>query len=116
MPKKVDKYENERKEVLVKLFNILGINDNNNTFLLHELDENKEKQEAILSLEPEIKKYFFCGKWSCFKDPDIKRKYLSLAKNVIKELGYLAMSARRNIKINDETNNVVVYHIAKNNL
>ena len=34
MPKTVDKYDKERLQVLHKIFNILGINENNNKFLL----------------------------------------------------------------------------------
>jgi hypothetical protein len=45
MPKTVDKYDKERLDVLHKIFNILGINENNNKFLLHELDEDLKKQK-----------------------------------------------------------------------
>lgn len=58
MPKQVNKYTNERKDVLNKMFSILGINEKNNTFLLHELDTNIDKQNKILDLETDIKKHF----------------------------------------------------------
>jgi len=49
MPKTVDKYDKERLDVLHKIFNILGINENNNKFLLHELDSDvsMEKLDGI---------------------------------------------------------------------
>lgn len=103
MPKVVDKYDKERLEVLHKIFNILGINENNNKFLLHELDNDKKKQEEILALEPEIKKYFICGKWNCFTDSTIKRKYLSFVKNVVKNMNYQIISTRRLIKEQKDT-------------
>jgi hypothetical protein len=108
MPKTVDKYDKERLEVLHKIFNILGINENNNKFLLHELDEDLKKQEDILALEPEIKKYFICGKWSCFKN-DMKREALSYVKHVVKDMGLITMTTNNTI----DTKRVKVYHIVK---
>jgi len=116
MPKKIDKYDNERKELLIKLFNILGINENNNTILLHDLDTNEKLQNEILSLEPDIKKYFFCGKWSCFSDPNIKRKYLSFIKYLMKDMDYYMMSQRKFFKLeNGNTYRDTIYHIIKKN-
>lgn len=57
MPKRVDKYDKERLDVLHKMFEILGINENNNTFLLHDLDNDTEKQNQILELEPPMTEY-----------------------------------------------------------
>ena len=57
MPKKVDNYMEEQKIVLHKIINILCGN-NNNVFLLHDIDNNVEKQQQIYNLEPDIKKYF----------------------------------------------------------
>jgi len=116
MPKQVDKYTNERQEVLNQMFQILGIDESNNKFLLHELDANVEKQNRILELEPNIKKYFICGKWNCFTDPTVKRKYLSIIKCLLKDMGFSVMSARRNIKNDDQTIGVVVYHITQNKI
>ena len=109
MPKVVDKYDKERLEVLHKIFNILGINENNNKFLLHELDNDTKKQEEILALEPEIKKYFICGKWSCFKN-EMKRIALSYIKHVVKDMGLITMITNNTI----DMKRVKVYHIVKN--
>lgn len=104
MPKQVDKYDKERLEVLHKMFNILQINETNHTFLLHELDNDLHKQTQILELQTDIKKYFICGSWSCFKDPNIKRKYLSLIKHTFKDMGYKFFSVRKFFKTDDNTN------------
>lgn len=96
------------------MFQILGIGEKNNTFLLHELDTNVDKQNKILELEPDIKKYFICGKWSCFKDPEMKRRYLSFIKYVTKDMEYNMLSAKANIKKDDNTYiHDVTYHIIK---
>jgi len=115
MPKQVDKYTKERQDVLDKMFSILGINEKSNTFLLHELDSNVDKQNQILQLEPEIKKYFVCGTWNCFTDPNIKRKYLSIIKNTVKHMGLQIMITTNLIKNEDNTSKRrKVYHIVKN--
>ena len=114
MPKQVDKYNKERQDVLNKMFSILGINENNNTFLLHELDSNVDKQNKILELEPDIKKYFICGSWSCFRTPDIKRKPLSMIKCLMKDMGFVILSSRIKISNDDNTNtNLTKYNILK---
>lgn len=114
MPKQVDKYTAERQEVLQKMFSILGINENNNTFLLHELDSNIEKQNKILDLEPEIKKYFICGSWSCFKNDTVKNKALSIIKSLVKNMGLQVMITVNAIKGDDGVpKKRKVYHIVK---
>ena len=96
MPKKIDKYQNERQNVINRVFEILGINERNNMFGLHELDNNKEKQDQILALEPDIKKYFLCGTWTYFKyDDNIKRRPLSLIKSLMKDMNYNITSTRK---------------------
>lgn len=109
MPKKVNDCNQERNIVINKLFDLLNINENNNKFSLHHLDNNTELQENILSLEPKIKKVFICGTWSCFKNNDFKRKPLSIIKCIMKDIGYNVLSIRK------KTNGVrdTEYHIVK---
>ena len=115
MPKTVEKYENERKKLLEKMFSILGVNSENNKFYLHELDSNEKKQQEILDLEPEIKKYFICGRWSCFKNPNMKREALSFVKHVVKDMGYELYAVRRLLKHDNGTQyRDTIYNIAKN--
>ena len=87
MPKKVEQFENERKEIVGKLFNLLGINESNNMFSLHKIDENKELQDSIILLEGDVKKYFICSEWSCFKKKDkLNRRWLSFIKYILKDM------------------------------
>lgn len=118
MPKQVDKYDNERQNVLNKIFDILGINQTNNKFLLHDLDNDLEKQNKILELKPDIKKYFVCSSWTCFKREDgIKRKVLSIIKNLVKDMGYIAQTSRKIIKNDDNTtSSITIYKIFKNTI
>lgn len=89
MPKKVELYDDERKVVLNKMFEILNIDEKNNMFSLHKMDNDKEKQDLIIGLEDDIKKFFLCGEWTCFKKKNtVKRRWLSMIKYVVKDMGY----------------------------
>lgn len=87
MPKKIELYTTERQDVINKLFDILEITNSNKIFSLHRLDKDIETQEKIISLEPEIKKYFKCGRWTCFNHKDnVNRKWLSIIKYLLKDM------------------------------
>jgi hypothetical protein len=88
MPKTIQNYTNERNELLQKMFNILEISKEHNTISLNKLDSDSEKQQKILDLIPDIKKYFLCSRWSYFSNQhtDFKRSYLSLIKSVLKAM------------------------------
>lgn len=93
MPKKIDQYGPERLEVLNKLLQIIGITEQNNMFSLHKFDNDLAVQNAIIGLESDVKKYFLCGEWSCFKKKDtVKRRWLSLIKYVVKDMNYNLVS------------------------
>ena len=109
MPKKVDNYMEEQNIVLYKIINIL-CGDNNNVFLLHDIDNNLEKQQQIYDLEPDIKKYFICSKWGCYKLQS-KRKWLSLIKNICKTLNINITSATLIEKDNKVSTSNTMYKI-----
>ena len=107
MPKQIN--TDKQKEVLDKIYKILNINEGNKTFSLKELDENVDKQNAILGLEEEIKEGFCYSKWACFRR-EIKRKWLSIVKNVMKEMDVKLISSNKAFK--NETGkfeNVMIY-------
>ena len=52
-----EKYKNERENICNKILEILDL-DEKNSFLLVDLDNDTEKQKAILDMKDEIKKYF----------------------------------------------------------
>ena len=85
MPKKVDQYENERKDVLNRMLEILGITEENKEICLNDIDNDPEKIERINELDTDIKKYFLTSKWAAFKSKPIKRRYFSLLKSLLKE-------------------------------
>ena len=103
MKTKTDLYTKEREIILDKLFQILNINEKNNTFFLGDLDADEDKQNQILVLETDIRKYFASAHWACFNNHNIKRKVLSIIKNVGKIMNYNIISNRKYRKC-EETN------------
>lgn len=50
-------YKKEQDELVDKIINILEL-DNENSIILYNLDNDKIKQDKILELIPEIRKYY----------------------------------------------------------
>jgi hypothetical protein len=84
---KAERYEKEQKEILKRLNEIIGLDENNNKFILSEINNDKEKQEKIKGLDEEVKKYFAHGKWAYYKK-EIMNEWLSLVRSIYKEMGY----------------------------
>ena len=83
-----EKYQIEREEICKKIINILCLNEDN-TFLLYDLDNDYEKQNKILEMKEEIQKFFACSTISSFK-PNFpcKRPYLNIIRSILRQQGY----------------------------
>ena len=82
-PSKRLKYVEERKDVLNKLYYILGVTENNTVFYFEDIDDDKKAQ--IKELEGDIKKYFNAGKWSCFVR-NLDDPLSSLIRTILKDM------------------------------
>jgi hypothetical protein len=83
-----EKYQTEREEICNKIITILKLKEDN-SFLLCELDEDVEKQNKILELKEEIKKYFACSTISSFKPNfECKRPYLNIIRSILRKQNY----------------------------
>ncbi len=111
-----DKYKIEREEICKKIIDILKL-DTNNSFLLSELDEDTEKQTALLGMKEEIQKCFACSTISSFKPNfECKRPYLNIVKSIIRQQNYLFNGSSIVIKLeNGESKTTKKYHIFRNN-
>jgi hypothetical protein len=108
-----EKYKIEREELCKKLLAILNL-DENNSFLLCDLDADIEKQTAILNMKEEIQKCFACSTISSFKPNfDCKRPYLNVVRGILRKQGYTFIST--DIKINDVVKRTKKYLIFRNN-
>jgi len=101
MTKKSDKYTEERQALVDQLIDILNL-DLQRSFILYELDHNPEKQEEIMALIPEIKKYYSHGLIGGIKDQDKhKRPWLSIIKHLLRDY-YNIISSEYLHQINEE--------------
>jgi hypothetical protein len=83
-PKKNEKYINEQKELQVKLFNLLPLDDQNSVTLV-QLDNDIETQNAIMSLLPDIRKYFAIRNSTTLSEPQkAERPWLSIIRFILK--------------------------------
>jgi hypothetical protein len=83
-----EKYKIERETICKNLIYILQL-DENNSFLLSDLDSDTEKQTAILNMKEEIQKCFACSEISSFKPNfECKRPYLNIVRGILRKQGY----------------------------
>lgn len=93
-------YKSEQYEIIDKIMNILEL-DKNNSILLYNLDKDKEKQDSIMELVPDIKKYFRYKTFKGVSDPESsKRPYVSVIRQCTKER-YKMLSVDSNLKLED---------------
>ena len=105
--KKTEKYRAECEAIVERLRTILEL-DADNSFYLCELDGNEEKQRRILELVQEIKVCFYTSSWTGVKAKNTVRPYLTIVKNVFKNMGYLVLNKRVNISNNTNKNGEII--------
>jgi hypothetical protein len=94
-------YKKEQYELVNKIINILEL-DNNNSIILYNLDNDKNKQYKILELIPEIRKYYSFSTIIGASEPTkAKRPYLSIIRQLTKSK-YIMKSCDHRIKVNDK--------------
>ena len=97
-----DKYQDEREKICGELISVLEL-DENQCFLLSELDVNVEKQEKIMAMKDEIQKVFACSTISSFKPNfSCKRPYLNIIRSILRKQGYQFVGT--DIELRLETN------------
>lgn len=85
-------YKKEQEELCDKIIDIIQL-DNQNCITLYELDNNQEKQNKIMELLPELRKYFSYEKIRGVKEPETtKRPWLSIIRQISK-LKYQLLSS-----------------------
>ena len=82
---KSELYKKEQEEIVDKIIKILDL-ENNNIINLCDLDNEYDKQQQIMELIPEIRKYYsFNGIKAVGEPSKIKRPWLSIIKHLTKE-------------------------------
>ena len=85
--KNAELYYDERERICTRLIDILQL-DQNNTFLLKDLDEDIEKQQDILNLKDDIRQVFCVSKLAPYKAAECKRPYIIILRNILRMQGY----------------------------
>jgi hypothetical protein len=111
-----EKYQEEREKICTTLISIIEL-DNDNSFLLCELDDDKEKQEKILKMKEEIQNYFACSTISSFKPNfECKRPYLNIIRSILRQQKYIIENSDFWIKYeNGLLKRTIKYKIFRNN-
>jgi hypothetical protein len=111
-----EKYKNERENICKKLINIIEL-DENNSFFLYKLDADIEKQQKIMDMKEEIRKYFAVSTLSAFKPEgfECKRPYMSILRSILRKQGY-EVKNRKYIKLNPDGTYIrtIKYKILRN--
>lgn len=82
--KKSDKYTTEREDIINRALEILQL-DEDKSFILYEIDKDIEKQNRIIELVIDIKRYFASSYWN----GNTVRPYLTIIRNLFKNQGFL---------------------------
>jgi len=95
------KYPEQRVAICQQIVSILELNEEEG-FLLCDLDADLDKQRKLLDLKEEIQKYFACSTISSFKSNfECKRPYLNLARSILRQEGYTVESHDIEMKVAD---------------
>jgi hypothetical protein len=86
--KKSEKYTNERENIINRALEILQL-DEDKSFILYEFDKDIEKQNRIIELATDIKRYFASSYWNGINDKNTVRPYLTIIRNLFKNQGFL---------------------------
>ena len=108
-------YKNEQNQICDKIIDILQLDDNK-SITLYELDNDKEKQQNILDLIPDIRKYFSFGSIIGASEPEsTKRPWLSIIRHITK-IKYQLIYGDYTKKINDSRVRTKRYIFLPNNI
>ncbi len=78
-------YRQEQEEIIESIIDILQL-DNNKSISLYDLDNDMEKQDKIMNMIPEIRKFFSFSTIIGASEPHrAKRPYLSIIKQLCKK-------------------------------
>jgi hypothetical protein len=82
---KIEKYVNERKEIMDKLFEIIHIQTENGVKFFYADDITEEKQKEIIDMKDNIKRYFIVSGWITYKNTvKLDKVHMSLVRNLLK--------------------------------
>ena len=105
-------YAKEQKEICDKVIDILKL-DQNNSILLYELDNDIDKQNQIMKLISDIRKYFRFDNIMGVREPEkIDRPWLSIIRHTTKNFYYMKYKDKQ-IRIDNKPIRTTIYNFIK---
>jgi len=97
-----EKYKDERETICNKILEILDL-DENSSILLFDLEKDITKQNLILDMKEEIRKYFAVSCLTPFKsNATCNRPYVNIIRGILRQQGYTFQCC--NVSIKNEKN------------
>jgi hypothetical protein len=111
MSKKSELYKDKQLDIINKIINILDLKDN--CFVMHHMDKDTDKQQEIMDLVPDIKKYFAINNISGIQNQFCERPWLSIAKSLLRKHNYTLLYIPCTTKVDNKTVRTSKYMITK---
>jgi hypothetical protein len=104
------KYKDQQIEILSKIYNIIGLDENKRSFYTHEIEYDENKRKEIEDLHEDITNYFSSSYWYCSNNKKkVNKLYISLIRNILKKMSIKYNSQSCKIKINNKYINSTQY-------
>lgn len=108
---KSKRYKKERKEVLDKVYQIIGL-DEKDYFYSHLINGSEEIERELFGLTEDIMKYYATSTWSAFKRIEVvENKALSLIKSLLRENNINLTAKQERLQIGNKMINTTLYKI-----
>ena len=112
---KKEKYQEERKNILNKINNILDINETKNYVYLYDIENNETIKNKINEMSVEIKKYFKVGNWNYYimKNNNEKPLEIGLIRAIYRDEDIIMTTKEKKIERNGKKERSIVYYLVK---
>lgn len=80
------KYKAERETIIKNIFECFDLNEKNRLILFRDFEENNQFIDYIKRTEDSIRSVFSCGSWVYFISSNKNKSYISLIKNILKDM------------------------------
>ena len=98
-PTKAQQFKEERQKIILELENLMGLSETNRGVLLYDLEHNERLKEHLKEIIPQIRKYYKCGTWNYFIQPEENRDLIGLLKSILKNENYQLINKKKFLDI-----------------
>lgn len=112
---KKEYYKEERKKIILRLNELLEINDKKNYMYLYDIENDLKIREGLEEMTEEIKKYYKCGNWNHFimLNKGERPLMISLVRALYRDEGIDLATKEEKIIRNNERVRTKTYYLIK---